>query len=430
MVAESTPTVELAPTLTTAPTATPTPAPRLLTWWTGPSTGPWLDGARAAADLLTRSRPEVTVRLSGGHLDFGRIVGGLLSGQAPDALDVGSIVAFAARGIVASLQSRFNAGSLTMASFYPPMLANGYWRGQLFGVPALDHGPELGFIWNKALAGPALTGSTPDHLAPADAYRIGRQLTTGEVNGDIATLGFDPLDGVGGLLDTTRDLTGQDWIDPNGHKITLANPAYETYLSDILAYYKDLGLDRLSKFRQDVAPLTDSRGSGENRGRQIALVSGYWSVSDVTALELDPSWSFEASWAPAVQSVGRAQRLGGRLLTIPVGARDPDGGWDLIQFLVGDDGNEAMFKRSGRFVATRSFVAAQRWVKWPALQFFADSLDTAQRITSRSTSPVASFAEVKWEQTWSDVLAGNRSPADALATAQKAVEVEYSQLGD
>jgi ABC-type glycerol-3-phosphate transport system substrate-binding protein len=426
---DETPTAELAPTLTPAATETPTPAPRTLTWWTGPSAAPWLAGARDASGLLTKTHPEVTIRLSGGHVDFGRIVGAFMSGQAPEVLDVGSIVPFAARGIITSLQTRVDAGALSSLNFYPAMIANGSWRGQLFGIPALDHGPELGFIWNKALASSVLAGSTPDHLSPADGYRVGKLLTTNDSGGGIATLGFDPLDGVGGLLDTTRDLTGQDWIDSTNHKITFANTAYETFLGDVLGYYKELGLDRLGKFRQDVPPLTDSRDSGENRGRQVALVSGYWSVSDVTVLEQDPSWSFEASWAPAVPTVGRIQRLGGRLFVIPSGAREPDGGWALIQHLVGDEGNSAMFARSGRFVTTRSFVASRRWEKWPALQFFVDSLDTASRVTARASSSVASFAEVKWEQTWSDVVTGNRSPADALATAQKAIEAEYLQTG-
>jgi ABC-type glycerol-3-phosphate transport system substrate-binding protein len=118
------------------------------------------------------------------------------------------------------------------------------------------------------------------------------------------------------------------------------------------------------------------------------------------------------------------------LLAIPTDGRDPTGGWDLIQFLVGDDGNDALFRRTGRFVATRSFVASQRWKRWPSLQFFIDSLANAANITSRSTSAVSGFAEVKWEQTWRDVLAGNRSSVDALAAAQKELEVAYQQTGD
>jgi ABC-type glycerol-3-phosphate transport system substrate-binding protein len=367
--------------------------------------------------------------VSGGHIDFGRIVGGIMSGLAPDALDVGSIVPFAARGIIAPLQDRLASGSLSASSFYPAMWTNGNWRGQVFGIPALDHGPEIGLIWNQAL-NPSVLSSTGPDLTPSDILRSGKLLTTHDASGAIATLGFDPLDGVGGLLETARDLTGQDWIDPAAHRITFANAGYQAYLDEILSYYKDLGLDNIAKFRQDVPPLTDSRDSGENRGRQVAIISGYWSVSDVAALEQDPSWSFQATWAPAAQAVGKVQRLGGRMLVIPSGGRDPVAGWDLIQFLVGDDGNDAVFKRTGRFVATRSFTSSQRWKRWPALQFFIESLANAAKVTSRATSPVAGFAEVKWEQTWRDVLAGNRSSADALNAAQKELEVEYQHTGD
>jgi hypothetical protein len=230
---------------------------------------------------------------------------------------------------------------------------------------------------------------------------------------------------VGSLLDTVRDLTGQNWIDPNEKKVTLDNPAYAAYLTSIVEYYRDLGADNVSKFRQDVPPLTDTRDGGENRGRQVAIVSGYWTVSDVATMSQNPTWTFSASWAPAMPSVGKIQRVGGRLIVIPIGSRQPAGGWDLTQFLVGDLANTAFFSRTGRFVATQSFLAAKSGTGPASLQFFIDSMRTATQVKSHDGSPVASFAEVKWEQAVSDVLAGNRSVADALGIAQKTVDAEY-----
>jgi len=101
----------------------------------------------------------------------------------------------------------------------------------------------------------------------------------------------------------------------------------------------------------------------------------------------------------------------------------------LIEFLVGDDANNAMFDQSGRFAATRSFVAAGRWKSQPPLQFFVDSLASATHLTSRSTNSVASFAEVKWEQALADIFGNNLPVTDALTAAQKAVEDEYRRVG-
>ncbi len=424
----ATTTVEPTMTVVASASATPSPEPRTVSWWTGLAATTWLTGANDAAALFTKANPNITVRVSGGHSDFGRVVGGIASGQVPDTLDVGGIVPFASRGLIASLETRLQGDPLTSALFYPAMLANGTWRGQTFGIPALDHGPELGLIWNKALTSGLTLGSDPNQTL-ADLFRVGRSLTTHDKTGAIETLGFDPLDGVGSLLDTARDLTGQNWIDETNRQITISNKTYESYLSDVVGYYRDLGMDQMAKFRQDVPSQTDSRESGENRGKQVALISGYWSVSDVSSLEQDPTWKFDATWAPNTQATGSTQRFGGRLLVIPTGARQPGDGWSLIQFLVSDDANAAMFDRTGRFASTRSFVGSNRWKSQPTLKFFLESIGTAVHLTSRATNPVASFAEVKWEQAVADILTGSRPVADALGIAQKAVDAEYRLVG-
>ncbi len=411
-----------------APSATPTRAPVTLTWWTGPADTLWLKAATQAANQITGAWPGVTVRVSGGHADFGNVVGGIASGQAPDALDVGTLVPLVTRGICREIETYLAASPEVQANYLPAMWSNGLWAGKAYGLPALDHGPELGLIWNVRLAGGELSEARPPTTWD-DVYRAGQRLTRLDPAGAIQLLGFDPLDGVGALLDTVRDATGQEWLDGTGHHVTLANPAYQAFLETIATFYRSVGADRIAAFRQDVAPLTGPGDAGFYQGRQVVVVGEYWVAGGLTTAVHDTSTRFAAAWIPTTLAGGRVQRVGGRLLTIPSAARSPDDGWELIRRLVGDSVNDLFRAGTGRFVATRSYLKRDDLRNDPVRRFFVESLDQATRLTSRSRNLVAGYAEVKWEQCVGDVLAGGKAVPDALAAAQRAIEAELKRVG-
>src|SRR5207249_244607 len=136
-------------------------------------------------------------------------------------LEIGSLGPLAARGVLKSLDSYLTTSRVSSSNYLPTMWENGGWKGTIQGIPALDHGPELALFWNRTLAGDAIdAGSPPTTLA--DVLRIGRSLTKKAPDGKLILLGYDPLDGVGALLDTARDLTGQSWLSSNGSQVQLA----------------------------------------------------------------------------------------------------------------------------------------------------------------------------------------------------------------
>lgn len=415
-----TPTV--APTSVPA-TPSPTAAPRSLTWWTGRADSAWLDAARAATQPLSASHPELTINVDGGYQDFGKIVGGFAEGHPPDAFDLVDLVPFADRSVLRPLDAYLSGSSLDPHNYLDAMWANGTWRDKPYGIPALDHGPMLGLFWNASLTGAGLPDSARASLASLEG--AGKAMTKQDSTGVIQFLGLDPLDGVGGLLDTARDLLGQDWVDLSSRSVRLNSPPYIGFLNGILAYYNSMGIDHLNDFRGNNPTLTAGKDSAFNQGKEGVLLTGYWSVGDVARFAQNPSWTFQSGWAPASPTV---QRVGGRLLTIPVASKQPDGGWELLQQLASDDASALFLDKSGTFAATRSFIKSDRWRQHPGLSFWIDSITSAGRVTSPSRNVVSGYAEAKWEQAVADALAGNRSPQDALNAAQSAVQAELTRF--
>lgn len=405
------------------PTATPTPAPRTLTLWTVRSDPPWLQALHKAVTTLPVAPGVVAVEVSGAHADFGEIVESFGAGLAPDLIEPGDFVPLAARSMLRPLD-RFLASSAFDARNYPPaMWVNGQWQQKVFAIPALDHGPELGLVWNSALTA---TASTP--ASWEDLYVFGRQLTQRDAHGAIQLLGFDPLDGVGGLLDTVRDVTGQQWYDPAANRVTLDHPAFRAFLDGIAAYYQAVGIEQLRAFRKAWRPLTDSKRSAVNAGRQVAILNGYWSPPELDRLASDHSWRFEVGWIPSIPLGTTIQRLGGRVLAIPVAAKEPDDAWALIETLSSDAANRILCEGVGTFALTRSFAQSGGWKTHPGVQFYVDSVTGASRLSSRSNNPVAGFAQAKWTQAIGQVLSGKQSSAEALKAAQTAVQAEADRI--
>jgi ABC-type glycerol-3-phosphate transport system substrate-binding protein len=393
--------------------------------WTERSDDPWLQAISAACRAFEAQHPATTVQSTGGHGDFGKTIGLIAAGLSPNVLEVSALVPYAARGILAPLDG-FLAQSRLATNYETPMWENGQWRGKPVGIPALDHGPELLLLWNASLANGAISANqtaTWDQLLKA-----GRDLTRRGQSDAIDVLGFDPLDGVGAILDSARDLIGQDWIDGSGSHVTINGPGYVQHLSTIASYCQGLGISHLNDFRRSAPGLTDTAESAINQGKQVGVLTGYWSVSEVNRLARDHQWTFTTTWAPSVQPAAPVQRLGGRVMTIPAAAKEPANGWELIEFLAGDDVNAILLQRVGRFAATKSFVASGPWKGLAGLDFALQSIASATRLVGRSTNEITGFAQTKWEQAIADVLTGGKSPTDALNLAQASLQVELGKV--
>jgi|GEM_PF-4650011 len=421
-VAAPTPIPTIPPTVAPSPTAippTPTPVPRAVTLWTTESSTNVLEALSSAGAAFSAKNPSLVAKVVGGPLDYGKIIESLALTLGPDVLDPGALAPYATRGVLRALDGYFSSGGVASSNYSSAMWQGGQWTGKTYGVPALDNGPELGFIVNHSLTSADVTAlDSWDKM-----FAFGLAATKKDANG-IQVLGWDPLNGTGGLLQSVESITGQSWFDASSKKISLNNPAYQSYLDHLKSYYQSLGIDALNAFRTNSTATTIPETSGLVRETEAAVVGDYRIAGRLSA---ETPMRFGVQWVPA--SLGaRTQRVGGRFLTIPVAANRPDDSWTFLSYLAGDDGNRLLFNEAGCGAWSDSFQLSQPWEKNPLLSFYANSLTQATVLAGQPINLLAGFAQAQWEVACGTVIQGTSPSADALNAAQTALETELQRL--
>lgn len=142
----------------TAIPSTPTPVPRVVTIWTADPSTALTSALGLAVRKFSGQNPHYQVTVVGGQSDYGKIIQSLALTLGPDVIDPGALAPYATRGVLRALDGYVSAGSAVASNYSSIMWANGQWQGKTYGVPALDHGPELGLLVNRGLVG----GNSPN----------------------------------------------------------------------------------------------------------------------------------------------------------------------------------------------------------------------------------------------------------------------------
>jgi len=422
------PTVEAIPSPTIPPSPqptstaippTPTPVPRTVTVWTAASSTTLVRAIESIGRTFSSRNPQLHISVVGGQADYGRIIQSLALTLGPDLVDPGALAPYATRGVLRQLDGYLTAGSVQASNYPSPMWANGQWQGKTFGVPALDHGPELGLLVNSGLV-----GGSPPHLDSWDKLFAFGQSATKKDGQLISVLGWDPLNGSGGLLETVASLTGQPWYDPATNKVSLSNPVYQSYLDHLRGYYGAVGIGALNTFRSQSPATGAPADSAVAHGKELAVIGGYQLA---TALNLNGKLNLSADWLPT-SAGARVQRVGGHFLAIPTTARQPDDSWAVLSFLASDEANNLLFSEAGCCAWTNSFVTSQDWQKQPIDRFFADSMTQSTSLVGQPISPAAGVAQGAWQKAVAAVIQNGTSSSDALKAAQSTVDAELKRL--
>ena len=255
-------------------------------------------------------------------------------GSPPDVMAqwTPAISAWAQSGILQPLDMRMTPQEERFFEndTYPAVHDNGLYKGHLYGlnlsydVYACYYRPDQ---WRQA-------GLDPDHF-PATLESLsaaGNKLTQVDSSGRITRLGFLPQ-----MFARYVPSFGGQFYDPATHQVALDTPQQENALAYVVAQHKQIGFNRMIQF---TAGLGSEQGATWPfiTGQQAVVLDGEWRVLQMK--KYAPGIDYRVSPLPPASTGGGvplASYSANTYLTIPTGARHPDGAWAFIKFWSGLD---------------------------------------------------------------------------------------------
>lgn len=359
---------------------------------------------------------KVEVRRRGTWDDF---VVRVVSGVPPDVIAIGlSIGEHSEAGLIIPLDS-YIGGDLR-EQIIPEMWSNFTWRGKVYGVPALEHGPRLGMVWNEAMLQESGLSVDPDTVMTwAEFFEYAHKLTRFDAAGNVVRVGYDPRNGQNSRLYTIAPSWGAEDYFPEMGVPQINHPA----IVEMLQYTADSVFGRYPGF----AGSTDWYAIAE-RHDVAATILGAYAPGEIASR--DPDLKIAVSWLPHPEGK-KVQQVNGWSLGIPVGAPYPDLSFKLIEFLATDVETQLqIYAASGFLGGSVAFYQELAALETnPIIRWYVQSLSAADYIDSPRPDPFLPRSDALFAEVRDKVYRGEGAAGPLLDEAQRVLEAEMREQG-
>ena len=302
-----------------------------------------------------------------------KLMTAIVGGSPPDVLmqDRFNIGEWAARAafrplddLIAGSQGDGRPDPVREADFYPTAWREGVYEGRPYGVPlsidtrALyyneDHLRDAGFVDGQGNVVP------PKTWQELRDYTV--RLTRRDADGRIERLGFAPSYGNSWLY-IYGFLNGGKFMSDDGRTALLNSPQ----IVEALAYMRDLydlvgGAARANSF---LTGQTGNEFDPFGTGRVSMKIDGDFSLKLLA--EYYPSLPFAVAPPPAPAGRETTTWSGGFSYVIPQTAPDPKMSFELIRYLVSDDGWDVQHQVNARYSASKGRAFIPQMTAQPAV---------------------------------------------------------------
>jgi len=294
-----------------------------------------------------------------------RFLCSVAGGMPPDIImfDRFAVSEWAARGAFSSLNQYLaqDATNTTIAdridtnNIIAPAMAEVTYGSNVYGIPCgaddriLYYNKDVlireGFVDEHGEAQP------PRTWEELEAYAV--KLTTRDAQGNITRLGFAPNTGNSWLYLYAWQ-NGAEFMSANGRTCTLNSAA----AADALAYMTRV-YDRLGGAREVYAFQSTFQGNDLDpflTGKLVMKIDGDWFMPTIATYR--PAMNFGTAPAPlpaARQAAGQRPItwLGGWCYAMPAGARNKDGAWQMMRWLLSLDANKLFYNEQAENSASQ-----------------------------------------------------------------------------
>jgi hypothetical protein len=258
-------------------------------------------------------------------------------------------------------------------------------------------------------------------------YKFAKDTTVVESSGAIKSLGFDPLDAMGGSFGDGDPFYwpaayGFKYYDEATGKYNFNNPQMVEAMAMIQKFYDIAGAEKIAGFYKSYGTWTESPTAALPSGVEGANINGYWGPGELH--KSAPDKKFVYTWVPTAQKGVKLQSTGGHFGMLPKGGPEADLGFQFIEYLNTDPAFDAIFKGTGWLGARKSYFKKVNVNTYPGLDFFVKSGDQASVMWQVIVDPIQAFVSDQWTKIQESVNYHKVSPKEAAQQLQQAADTE------
>lgn len=324
-------------------------------------------GRDAALRAFTDQHPEWKI-VSSAYLngrDAQKLMTAIVGGDPPDVIiqDRFTIGEWASRDTFLDLSPYISRSQEQEASggpdgiyreeFYPACWNEAVYRGRVHGIPCGTDARAL-FYNEDALREAGFVDQSGKVVPPRDwedLRRYALALTKRDARGNMTQLGFAPSYGDSWLY-IYGFLNGGSFMSEDGTTVTMGESRIVEALEYMATLYDDVG-----GVRQTDAFLGATTGVELDPfaiGRVAMKIDGSWQLRAMA--EYHPSARFRVAPPPAPAGKESVSWSGGYSYVVPVGTKHPEMAFELIRFLVSNEGWAIQHDVNSRYASSRGLA--------------------------------------------------------------------------
>lgn len=396
--------------------------------WTKEAGTDQLAQQEAMIDRFEAENPGTRVRLvpffSRGDADATALITAVRGGTGPDVFvaDRFTINQFASLGLLDSLQPRVDAEPAGFTDSYLPFaLDEATYQEELYGLPW--HTDTRGLFYNKEVMRDA--GVDPELLDPANGpitiaelRDIADQMTTTNPEGGYERMGFVPWDQQAWPF-TWGQILGASYFDQASCTVDTDDPGFRGVYELYDEWSSALDYTKTDAFMATYAPETAPEGTSPFYSGRIGMQLVYSNFA-LNIEKYAPDLDWGVTYPPVLEEGDDPTTWsGGAAWTIPTGATNPDGGWELAQYMTGEEGQRD-WAISQKYLPTQAALLDDPEVT-AGQEFFAGMLQDGYS-SSRPALPVGSELWETMNTGREAVLLGESTPDEVMAEIERRIQ--------
>jgi ABC-type glycerol-3-phosphate transport system substrate-binding protein len=378
------------------------------------------------ADMFEKSQPDIGVRVVfAGTLPDNetKTFAAVAGGKAPDVawVDGPQVSSWAVQGVLQPIDQYLSAAGLKESDYWPPSWKQNLWKGQVYAL-TLTSDANFGFFWNKGLFKDGGLDPEKPPTTIEEATDMADKLSKVE-NDRIIRLGMVPwtVYGSPNSMYTWGWVFGGDFYDEASGKITADHPANVAALEWMVdRFAKKYDPARVSGFQAGF-------GTGENGPFHLGYTAmqplGNWEIASLQQFHPDLQYGITYMPQGPNNAPPHSSWVGGWCLGIPKGAKNPEAGFQFMNYIAGTgEGVDYLAKQRNFFPGYMKAKIYSDIQNDPKLGQFYNILKETQH--QRPVIPVQSFYSKALGKALDDAVLGGKNPKDALAEATTTTQRE------